>query len=127
MIFGREPATILALVAALLKVAVAFGVDVSETQMTLINAFAAAAVGVVLLIVLKSGSWYAALLEFAQAGMALTVGFGLDWGVEKQATVMAAVGLALVVLGIRPQVEAPVVVTPAEAKSPLDKRGPAAV
>lgn len=122
MIFGREPATILAFIAGLLKVAVAFGLDVTETQQTLINTFAAAVVGIILLIVLRSGSWYAALVNFAQAGMALVVGFGLDWSVEKQATVMAAVGLGLAILGVRPQVEAPVSQVAAERKSPLDKQ-----
>jgi hypothetical protein len=121
MLFGREPATILAFLAGILKVAVAFGLPVTETQQTLLNTFAAAVVGVVLLIVLHSGAWYAALVNFAQAGMALVVGFGLDWSVTKQATIMAAVGLGLAVLGIRPQVEAPVSQVGAERRSPLDK------
>lgn len=121
MIFGREPATILALIAGLLKVGVAFGLDVTETQQTLVNTFAAAVVAIVLLIVLHSGSWYAALVNFAQSGMALTVGFGLDWSVEKQATVMAAVGLGLAFMGVRPQVEAPVSQVAMERTSPLDK------
>lgn len=122
MLFGREPAAILALLAGLLKVAVAFGLPVSETQQTLLNTFLAAVVAVVLLVVLRTGSVYAAVVNFAQAGMALVVGFGLDWGVEKQATVMAAVGLALAALGVRPQVEAPVSAVPIEQKSPVDRR-----
>lgn len=122
MLFGREPAAILAFLAGLLKVAVAFGLPVSETQQTLLNTFLAAAVAVVLLVVLRTGSVYAAVVNFAQAGMALVVGFGLDWSVEKQATVMAAVGLALAVLGVRPQVEAPVSAVPIEQKSPVDRR-----
>lgn len=121
MLFGREPAAILAFLAGLLKVAVAFGLPVTETQQTLLNTFLAAAVAIILLIVLRTGSVYAAVVNFAQAGMALVVGFGLDWSVEKQATVMAAVGLGLAVLGVRPQVEAPVSQVGSERRSPLDK------
>jgi hypothetical protein len=121
MLFGREPAAILAFLAGLLKVAVAFGLPVTDTQQTLLNTFLAAAVGIVLLIVLRSGAVYATIVEFAQACMALVVGFGMDWSAEKQASVMALVGLGLAFLGIRPQVQAPVPGTPVEAKSPLDK------
>lgn len=121
MIFGREPAAFLAVFAALLKVAVGFGLNVSETQQTLLNTFAAAVIAVVLVVVLRTGAWYAALVNLAQAGMALVVGFGLDWSVERQASVMAAVGLVLAFRFVRPQVEAPVSQVEAERKSPLDK------
>src|ERR1044072_342510 len=106
MLFGREPATILAFLAGILKVAVAFGLPVTETQQTLLNTFAAAVVGVVLLIVLHSGAWYAALVTFARAGVALVCGFVLGWSVTRQATIMAAFGLGLAVRGTPPQVEA---------------------
>lgn len=122
MLFGREPAALYAFVAGILKVAVAFGLPVTETQQTLVNTFVAAAGAIVLLVVLRTGSWYAALVNFAQAGMALVVGFGLDWSVEKQATVMGAVGLFLAFVAVRPQVEAPVGQVEAERKSPLDQR-----
>lgn len=119
--FLREPATLLAFLAGVLKVSVAFGLHVTETQQTLINTFAAATVAVILLIVLRTGSVFAVIVGFAQAGMALVVGFGLDWSVDKQATVMALVGLALAVFGVRPQVEASVSQVAAERSSPGDK------
>lgn len=127
MIFGREPAVILAFFAALLKLLAAFGVDVTADQQAVINAVLSALVALVLAVVLKSGALYAAILNFAQAGMALFVGFGLDWSADKQALVMASVAAALAVFGVRPQVQAPVVGVPLEAKSPLDKTGPTAV
>ncbi|RAJ70302.1 hypothetical protein K378_01467 [Streptomyces sp. Amel2xB2] len=106
-IFGREPALWLGMLAALLKMLTAFGLDVTETQQTLVNAFAAAAVGVILAVVAKVGAVAAAILQAAQAAMALFVGFGLNWGTEKQGMVMAVVAAALA-LYERTQVEAPV-------------------
>ncbi len=122
MLLGREPAALLAVIAAVLKAGVAFGLPVTETQQTLLNTFAAAAVAIVLVIVLHSGAWYGALVNLAQAGMALVVGFGLNWSVELQGSVMSAVGLVLAFLFVRPQVEAPVSQVAAERTSPLDKR-----
>jgi hypothetical protein len=91
-IFGREPAVLLA---ALVAVATA--------------------------VVLRDGALYAAILNAAQAGMALFVGFGLDWSADKQALVMASVGALLAVFGVRPQVQAPVAQVPLETKSPVDR------
>lgn len=127
MIFGREPAVILAFFAALLKLLAAFGVDVTADQQAVINAVLSALVALALAIMLHSGALYAALVNVAQSVMALFVGFGLDWSADKQALVMASVAALLAVLGVRPQVQAPVSVTPLEAKSPLDKSGPTAV
>lgn len=124
-IFGREPALLLGFIAALLKLAAGFGVEVSETQMTLINAFLAAAVAVILAVVLRDGAAGAAIMQFAQAGMALFVGFGLDWTAEKQALVMASLA-ALLALWERREVVPPVRQVKLETKSPLDKRAHAA-
>lgn len=122
-IFGREPALWLGLLAALLKVSTAFGLEVTETQQTLINAFAAAVVGVILAVVVREGALGAAIMQAAQAGMALFVGFGLDWGAEKQATVMAAVAMGLALFE-RTQTAPPVGPVALERTSPLDARGP---
>ncbi len=127
MIFGREPAVILAFFAAMLKLLAAFGVDVTADQQAVINAVLSALVALVLAVVLRSGALYASILNFAQAGMALFVGFGLDWSADKQALVMASVAAALAVFGVRPQVQAPVAAVPLEARSPLDKTANRAV
>lgn len=121
MIFGREPAVILAFFAALLKLLAAFGVDVTADQQAVINAVLSAVVALALAVVLNQGALYAAILNLAQAGMALFVGFGLDWSADKQALVMASVAAALAVFGVRPQVQAPVAAVPLEQKSPLNK------
>ncbi|AXH49425.1 hypothetical protein SEA_CROSBY_37 [Streptomyces phage Crosby] len=122
MIFGREPAVILAFFAALLKLLAAFGVDVTADQQAVINAVLSALVALALAVMLRTGALYAAILNLAQAGMALFVGFGLDWSADKQALVMASLAALLAVFGVRPQVEAPVSAVPLEQKSPVDKR-----
>ncbi|MFF7147448.1 hypothetical protein ACFZAO_05165 [Streptomyces griseoaurantiacus] len=124
-IFGREPVYILGFIAALLEALSAFGVDLSAGTQTAINAVAAAAVGILTAIVLKNGALAAALVQFAQAAMALCVGLGLDWSADTQSKVMAAVG-ALVTLWLREKVVAPVPETALERSSPV-KTGPTGV
>jgi hypothetical protein len=76
-LFNREPALWLGLIAIVVKLAAAFGVDVSAEQQAVINAVAAAAVG-----------------------------FGLDWSAEQQAVVLAAAS-AVVAMWDRTQITAP--------------------
>lgn len=125
-IFGREPVYILGFIAAGLQALTAFGLDVTETQQTLVNFFAAAIVGVITAIVLKAGALAAALLGFAQSGMALAVGFGLDWSTDMQGKVMAAIA-ALLALWLREKVIAPVPSTSLEQSSPVKAPTPAGV
>ncbi|MFE3429786.1 hypothetical protein [Streptomyces sp. NPDC059171] len=122
-ILGREPVYILGFLAAALQALTAFGLNVTETQQTLVNTFAAAVVGVITAVVLKTGALAAALLGFAQAGMALAVGFGLDWSTDMQGKVMAAIA-ALLALWLREKVTAPVPTTGLEQSSPV--KAPAA-
>lgn len=116
--FGREPVYFLGFIAAALQALSAFGVNLSDTTQTLINAVAAAAVGLISAIVLKNGALAAALVQFAQAVMALCVGFGLDWSADDQSKVMAAIG-ALVTLWLREKVTAPVAEIRLERSSPV--------
>lgn len=105
-IFGREPSLILGLIAVAVKLAAAFGLDVSADQQAWINAVAAAFLGLVLALMVHDGVG-AAVLGLAQAAMALAVGFGLDWSADRQAVVMSAVA-AVVAMYDRTQVTAPV-------------------
>src|SRR5690349_20426856 len=105
-IFGREPAALLGLIAVIVKLVAAFGVDVSGEQQAVINAVAAAAVGLALAVMASDGVG-AALLGFVQAAIALAVGFGLDWSAERQAVVLS-VATAVVAMWDRTQVTAPV-------------------
>lgn len=47
MIFNREPALVLAAIAAVVSLAIGFGVDITTEQLALINAAAAAIVGLI--------------------------------------------------------------------------------
>jgi hypothetical protein len=110
-IFGREPALWLALVAVIVKVVAAFVVDVSPEAQTWINTAAAAAMGLAIAILVRDGIG-AAVLGFAQAVLALAVGFGLNWTTAQQAIVLS---LITVVVGMfdRTQVTAPAPPPPA--------------
>ncbi|MEW1803189.1 hypothetical protein ACIGO7_35235 [Streptomyces virginiae] len=113
-LWNREPALWLGLVAIIVKLVAAFGVDVSADQQAVINAVAAALVGLILAVV-AGDAIGAALLGFAQAALALAVGFGLDWSAEQQAIVLAAAA-AVVAMFDRTQITAP---APATAVAPV--------
>ncbi|MDX3311603.1 hypothetical protein P1S61_21565 [Streptomyces sp. ME08-AFT2] len=117
-VFGREPVYILAVIAIALKLAAAYGLDVSENQQTLINTVLSCIVAVASAIVLKTGAAGAAILQLASAGLALFVGFGLDLSAEQQAGWMSFVAAVLAVVEHR-EVEAPVPVLPVEQSSPV--------
>lgn len=119
-ILGREPVYLLGFIAAFLQALSAFGVDISDGTQTAINAVSATAVGVITAIVLKSGALAAAIVQFAQAALALCVGLGLDWSAVDQSKVMAAIG-AFVTLWLRREVTAPVPAVGLEQSSPLER------
>ncbi len=103
--FRREPALLLAAFAALVKLAAAFGLDLTPDQQSVLNALAAAAVGLAVAVVAHD-ALAAPILGFVQAALAVAVGFGLHWSADQQAVVMSAVG-ALVAMFVRTQVTAP--------------------
>lgn len=117
-VFGREPVYILAVIAIALKLAAAYGLDVSENQQTLINTVLSCIVAVASAVVLKTGAAGAAILQLASAGLALFVGFGLDLSAEQQAGWMSLVAAVLAVVEHR-EVEAPVPVLRVEQSSPV--------
>lgn len=106
LIFKREPAAWLALVAVIVKLVTAFGLNLSTDQQAWVNAAAAAIVGLVVAIVVHDGIG-AAVVGLVQAALALAVGFGLDWSAEKQAVVLSLAS-AIVAMWTRTQVTAPV-------------------
>ncbi|WP_327413242.1 hypothetical protein [Streptomyces sp. NBC_01233] len=124
-IFGREPVYILAVIAVALKLAAAYGLDVSDTQQTLINTVLACAVALASAVVLRTGAAGAAVLQLAQAALALFAGFGLDMSATEQAGWMSLVSAVLAVVS-HGQVEAPVSRLAIEQSSPV-KSAPRAV
>lgn len=115
-IFGREPVYILAFIAVALKLASAYGLDVSAEQQGAIMAVLSLIVAVVSAIVLRTGAVGAAVINLAQGALALFLAFGVDLSAEQQAMWMALIE-SVVALWIREKVVAPVVVLPVEQRS----------
>jgi hypothetical protein len=111
-ILGREPAAILAFVAVAIKLVAAFGLNLTTDQQAILNAVAAAAVGL-LVAVMAHDALAAPVYGFAQAALALAVGFGLHWSADQQAVVLSFVQVAIAMF-VRTQVVAK---TPAVAIS----------
>jgi hypothetical protein len=105
-IFGREPALVLGLFAAAVKLVSAFWLHTSINQQALVNTVAAAAVALIIAFQVHDGAG-AAFLGFTQAAIAAAVGFGLHWSPDNQAVVFAFVSAAVAAY-TRTQVTAPV-------------------
>ncbi|MEU3507703.1 hypothetical protein ABZ733_07205 [Streptomyces longwoodensis] len=116
-ILGREPALLLGLIAAGVKL-LGYELDVSDGVQTAINAIAAGVVAVIIAVVAKNGAWGAAILQTAQAVMSLFVGLGLDWSADRQALWMATLAALLAVVE-RFIVTPPVASTRLEQSSPI--------
>ena len=106
MIFRREPAMWLALFAVAIKLLTAFGLNLTVDQQSVVNAAAAAAVGLFVAVTVHDGIG-AAVLGLVQTALALAVGFGLQWAPDRQAVVMSFAA-AIVAMWTRTQVTAPV-------------------
>lgn len=125
-LFAREPALLLGLIAAGVKL-IGYELDVSAGTQTGINAVAAGVVAIIIAFVAQNGAWAAAILQTAQAAMALFVGLGLAWSADRQALWMASIAAALAVVE-RFIVTPPLPTTGLEQSSPLAKSsGPRAV
>jgi hypothetical protein len=124
-IFGREPVYILAFISVCLKLAAAYGLDVTASQQGAIMALLSLFVAVVAAFVLKTGAAGAAIVNLGQGGLALFLAFGLHMSAQTQALWMLAVegGVALV---LHKEVTAPVPMLPIEQSSPIE-RAPQAV
>ncbi|WP_433890349.1 hypothetical protein [Streptomyces sp. CA-111067] len=105
-VLGREPALWLALVAVVIKLSTAFGLDLTNGQQAVVNAAAAAVMGVLVAFSVHDGVG-AAVLGLVQAAVALAVGFGLHWSPDQQSTVLS-LATALVAMWTRTQVTAKV-------------------
>jgi len=117
-VFGREPVYILAAIAIGLKLAAAYGLNVSDEQQTLVNTVLACLVAVISAVVLKTGAVGAAILQFASALLALFLGFGLDLSAAEQAGWMSLVAAVLALFEHR-EVQAPVSSLRVEQTSPV--------
>lgn len=126
-ILGREPVLLLGFVAVALKLASAYGLDVSAEQQAVIMAVLSGVVALAEAVVLRTGAAAAAIVNLAQGVLALFLGFGLDMSAEQQALWMLVVEGA-VALFLRREVTAPVSALSIERSGPLANRpGPTSV
>jgi hypothetical protein len=123
-VFGREPVYILATIAVFLKLASAYGLNVTAAQQGAIMAALSLVVAVVSAIVLKTGAVGAAIVNLAQGAIALFLAFGLHMSADTQSLWMGGIE-ALVALFLHREVTAPVTALKIEGSSPI-KSGPAA-
>jgi hypothetical protein len=105
-IFGREPALILAFLAALVQVVSTFVVHLTPEQQSVLNAVAVGVAGLITAVVVHDGV-QAAVLGLVQAVLSLAVGFGAHIEPGNQAVIMTAVA-AGIALWVRDRVTAPV-------------------
>lgn len=112
-IFGREPALLLALVAAVVNGLPGFGVDLTTGEQAALNTAAATVVAIAIAVIVHDGLG-AAILGLIQALGSLVIGFGFHWSTDQQAAVML-IATAAVAVVTRAQVTAPV---PAKAALP---------
>lgn len=113
--WNREPAALLAFVAVAIKLIAAFGVHLSSDQQAVVNAAAAAIVGLAVAF-MAHDALAAPLYGFTQAALALAVGFGLHWSADQQAVVLSFVQVAIAMF-LRTQVTAPVPAAPVKSPS----------
>lgn len=125
-IFGREPVLLLGFVAVALKLASAYGLDVSAEQQAVIMAVLSGVVALAEAVVLKTGAAAAAIVNLAQGVLALFLGFGLSMSAEQQALWMLVVEGA-VALFLRKEVTAPIPAVRLEESSPVGRNRPTAV
>lgn len=117
-IFGREPVYVLAFIAITLKVASAYGLDLSAEAQGAIMAVLSLAVAVVSAVVLKTGAVGAAILNLGQGVLALFLAFGAEMSAQDQVMWLGLLE-AGVALWLHREVEAPVRAVPLEQKSAL--------
>lgn len=116
-IFGREPVVILAFIAVALKLAAAYGLDVTADQQGAIMAVLSLLVAVITAIVLKNGAVGASIVNLGQGALALFLAFGLHLSADQQALWMALIE-SVVALWVREKVVAPITILPIEQRAP---------
>lgn len=110
MIFRRDPALWLSLLATILRLISAFWLHLSVDQQALLNTLLAAIIGVAVAMLVKHDGQVAAITGFFAALIAAAVGFRFNLSAENQALIMSFVGIVLAFI-VRTQVVAAVPAT----------------
>lgn len=95
LIFGRDPALILAFVAGFIQVVSSFIFPLSGEAQSLLNGAVVAAAGLWTAWKVARDKLVPAILGFAQAGLSLAVGFGLNVDAEQQSVLMSFIAVAV--------------------------------
>lgn len=103
---SREPAVWVAVAAAAITLATTLGLPLTPEQQTILNAAIVAVAGLVTAVWVKRDGQLPAVLGVAQALLAVAVGFGLNWGPERQSAILAMITV-LAAAFVRTQVVAP--------------------
>ena len=107
MKLSRDPALWLGLFAAVVQLVAAFVFPLTVDQQAVLNALAVAVAGLLTALVVRRDGQAAAAVGFAQAAIAVGLGFGLKIPADGQAAIMAVVSTAAA-MWTRTQVVAPV-------------------
>lgn len=107
MLLGREPALWGALAKAVILAVSMFFFTLTTDRQALLNAAAAAVIGLVVAITVLRDRLVPAILGLLEAGVALAIGFGWNLSPDKQ-TVIMGVALAVVAVWTRDRVIVPV-------------------
>lgn len=120
MIFKRDPALWMTFAATVIRLVSGFLFPLTVDQQSLLNAFVAAIVGVLVAFMVRHDGQVAAIGGLVAAALAVAIGFGLRMSPENQALVMSGVGLAVAAFA-RTQMGAkvPPVVTDPEPVQPI--------
>lgn len=107
MIFGREPAAIVAVVKAIITLIALTLLPLTADQQTAVNALAAAVLAFIVAWQVSAEKAFALLIGLAEAGIYVAANFGLHWSQDKQAALLAVIGAVVAVI-TRDRVVAPV-------------------
>jgi hypothetical protein len=101
-----EPAIIMTIVATLIRLGAAHFINTTAEQQTWVNAVVTAGAGLVSAVWVTHNKQVPALIGFAQALIALGVGFGFHISADAEAAILSIIG-GIAALFIRTQVVAP--------------------
>lgn len=115
MLFKRDPAVLLAVFGAAIKLIAAFLIHLTVDEQAVLNALVAAVVGFAVAAAVRHDGQVPALLGVLQAMVAVAVGFGLRLSAEEQAIIMSFAA-AVASMWVRTQVTAAVGPVPAAVR-----------
>lgn len=118
LIFGREPAIILALIASSIMLFTQFLYPLTADQQGALNAVAMGLVGIFSYWMIAEDGGLALIVGLSKAVLALGLSFGLDLTADQQAVAMSFVTILAQTVIVRPNVVAPIKADGSSVTSP---------